>query len=74
MAPPPIASEVKELILAILETKGSLLASEIRQQSAALKKLSTEQVAFALDRMATDDGSVESDKATPPRWSFVSLV
>jgi len=74
MAPPPIGSEVRELILAILEHKGNapMLASEIRQQSAALKKLTTEQVAFALDRMATDDGFVVGDGGTPPRYQIPS--
>jgi hypothetical protein len=69
MAPPAILSEVKELILAILEHKTEpMLASEIRQQSAALKRLTTEQVAFALDRMAVDDGFVVGDGNTPSRY------
>lgn len=69
---PETMSEVKQLILAILEHKGNapMLASEIRQQSAALKKLTTEQVAFALDRMAVDDGFVVSDGGTPPRYQI----
>ena len=72
MAPPPIGSEVKELILAILEHKGNIpmLASEIRQQSAALKKLTLTQVSFALDRMAIDDGFVVSDGNEPARYSI----
>lgn len=72
MAPSPIGAEIKELILAILEHKGNapMLASEIRQQSAALKKLTTDQVAFALDRMATDDGFVVGDGGTPPRYQI----
>jgi hypothetical protein len=50
-----------------------MLASEVRQQSAALKKLTTEQVAFALDRMAIDDGFVVGDGAIPPRFTLASV-
>ena len=74
MAPPPVLTEVKELIIAILESKGEpMLASEIRQQSTALKKLTLSQVAFALDRMAVDDGFVAGDGATPPRFALASV-
>jgi hypothetical protein len=76
MTPPPVLPEVKELILAILEVKGNapMLASEIRQQSAALKKLTTDQVAFTLDRMATDDGFVVSDGGSPARYQIPNDV
>lgn len=75
MTPPPVLPEVKELILAILEAKGNpMLASEIRQQSAALKKLTTDQVAFTLDRMATDDGKVVSDGGNPARYQIPNDV
>ena len=69
---PETMSEVKQLILAILEAKGNtpMLASEIRQQSASLKKLTTDQVAFALDRMAVDDGFVVSDGESPARYQI----
>jgi hypothetical protein len=51
-----------------------MLASEIRQQSTALKKLTTDQVAFALDRMATDDGFVVSDGGSPARYQIPNDV
>jgi hypothetical protein len=74
MAPPPVLTEVKELILAILESKSEpMLASEIRQQSAALKKLTLGQVSFALDRMAIDDGFVVGDGAVPPRFAISAM-
>jgi hypothetical protein len=72
---PETMSEVKQLILAILEAKGNpMLASEIRQQSTALKKLTTDQVAFTLDRMATDDGFVVSDGGSPARYQIPNDV
>jgi hypothetical protein len=75
MTPPPVLPEVKELILAILEVKGNpMLASEIRQQSAVLKKLTTDEVAFALDRMAVDDGKVVSDGGSPARYQIPNDV
>ena len=75
MTPPPVLPEVKELILAILEAKGNpMLASEIRQQSNALKKLTTDEVAFALDRMAVDDGKVVSDGGSPARYQIPNDV
>jgi hypothetical protein len=71
MVPPVAVADIADLILAILEKHGKpMLASEVRQQSTALKKLTTEQVAFALDRMATDHGTIASDGQNPARFTL----
>jgi hypothetical protein len=74
MVPPVVVEDIADLILAILEKHNApMLASEVRQQSTNLKKLTTENIAFALDRMATDHGTVASDGQSPARFTLAEV-